>query len=362
MKSFLLKAFFFLGTVVITFLALEWIPSAEQIGHRPWEAMLIQNAALFNGPFYPNQDLSMAAVGDLGHHTDKAVVKKVHWHTDHLGYRNDTFYQDPDVVLLGFSNIAGSSLDQNEMLSTRLSQASGMKVNNLGPNDYVGYLAFMRKKLFQNPPKVIVLGCIERRIPALSRIPGAFFSDAPFSKIQQFKNQIALLRAHGTVQPIAVGTDKVIRHNTINFLRARVKGSQGKGIPSPVDPQMLFYTGEKALLEPADSLAKVHAKTITTYARHAESQGIRFVFFPIPNKETAYFEKVPFPQQPSYLNDLHTALQDSQVTSIPTLRIYNQYLSSSPQRDEILYHTDDSHWGPMGVELVAQALLPLLKP
>jgi len=361
MKRFLLKAFFFLGTVTLAFLAMEWIPDYDQVGHRPWEGLSAQNNQLFNAPFYPNQEIKMEAVGDLGHHTDKAVVKKVRWQTDYLGFRNDTLYPDPDVVLLGYSNVVGSSLDQDDNLAGQLVKATGLKVNNLAPYDYVGYLALMRKGFFK-APRYIIHGCIEREVPSLPAIPKVLLSNAPLSRKESLKIQWAQLKTNPIFQTMAVGMDKVIRHNTINYLRARVKGSHGRGIPSPIDPNMLFYAGKEAVIPPAEKTLSRSAKTIASYAEHASSQGIAFVFFPIPNKETIYYDKVPLAQRPDFLLKLSRILRDEKVVQVNTVPLFSRYRSSSSSNsDEILYHTDDSHWGPKGVELVVQELLPFLK-
>ena len=61
--------------------------------------------------------------GDLAHHTRFAIKKKVKWMTDRYGYRKqNTDRKKHEVVIIGDSNIAGSGLTQEEILSEVLEE------------------------------------------------------------------------------------------------------------------------------------------------------------------------------------------------------------------------------------------------
>ena len=63
----------------------------------------MKNNKLFSGSYYPNKILEMNEFGDLGHHTDYKVVKKVIWKTDKLGFRNSNSIDSSSIYLIGDS-------------------------------------------------------------------------------------------------------------------------------------------------------------------------------------------------------------------------------------------------------------------
>jgi len=58
------------------------------------------------------------------------LYKRENWITDKLGYRNDTFVQEADILFIGDSFIAGSGLSQDQTISSKvktIAAASGKK-------------------------------------------------------------------------------------------------------------------------------------------------------------------------------------------------------------------------------------------
>ena len=70
----------------------------------------------------------MVEEGDLAHHTKYSIDKNVFWKTDRLGYRNTSYISNPDILLIGGSNIVGSSLSQEETLASRLIDMTDLKL------------------------------------------------------------------------------------------------------------------------------------------------------------------------------------------------------------------------------------------
>ena len=70
----------------------------------------------------------------------------------------------------------------------------------------------------------------------------------------------------------------------------------------------------------------------------------------MPDKESVYYELVPFESQPEYLHKLDSLLTSVGVPVIPTLKIYNEYRAKT---DTLLYYPDDTHWNPVATSVMA---------
>ena len=86
--------------------------------------------------------------------------------------------------------------------------------------------------------------------------------------------------------------------------------------------------------------------------------GIDFLFLPMPDKETVYFELVPFIKQPNYLFKLDSILTNSNVATINTLKIYNEFRK---ENKSLLYHFDDTHWNSNATEIIANEITKIQK-
>jgi hypothetical protein len=85
---------------------------------RVWEALLVDELKpIIAAPFYPNQHIIKDEVGDIVPHTEKEAIKHVEWFTDDYGFRKKEKKGPWDIVVIGDSNIAGSSLTQDDMLT-----------------------------------------------------------------------------------------------------------------------------------------------------------------------------------------------------------------------------------------------------
>jgi hypothetical protein len=78
---------------------------------------------------------------------------------------------------------------------------------------------------------------------------------------------------------------------------------------------------------------------------------------PMPDKETVYYELVPFKEQPAYLHRLDSMLTAAGVRTIPTLDIYNEYRKTN---SSLLYHLDDTHWNPNATTLISREIVRTL--
>src|SRR5690606_33139287 len=133
---------------------------------RVWETLVVSKMRIMSGPFYPNMYVKMEEEGELAPRTEFAEKRVVEWYTDEWGYRNrDT---NCDVLLIGDSNVTGVKLTQEETLSEVLERMTGQEVYSFAPGTVNRFLA--TERLHENPPKVVVVASIERRIPELTEV------------------------------------------------------------------------------------------------------------------------------------------------------------------------------------------------
>ena len=130
--------------------------------YRPWEALLFKSNHTM--PFYPYQTLDNLSVGDLCHHTQFAIEKKESWITDKLGYRNNTFIEKADVLLIGASSIVGSSITQDSTITNLLKGKLNSNVYNIAPARFVNFIDLLNQDVIKKP-KTIIFSIAERIIP-----------------------------------------------------------------------------------------------------------------------------------------------------------------------------------------------------
>ena len=123
-----------------------------------------------------------------------------------------------------------------------------------------------------------------------------------------------------------------------------------QGNPTTDIENMFFLNGKKQHYH-YDRINEV-SKTILHYKKYCDSIGVEFIFLPLPNKESVYYENVPFNYQPNYLFKLDSILTQNGIYTLNTLKIFNDIRDSV-----LLYHIDDTHWNTNGVNIVADKLI-----
>ncbi|MBQ4819131.1 hypothetical protein [Aquimarina sp. MMG016] len=349
MKRFILKILYFLIFVLALMSIIELSIPQQYITYRSWEAFKIGSKDLFTGPFYPNKKIIRDEYGDLAHHTDYSVLKKnITWQTDELGFRNEKVIDSPDLIFLGTSNIAGCSVSQEQNISSRVSQLSGLSSYNMAPYSFLEFTRLLNAGVIKKP-KVLIFGLIERALPYLY-----------VSKMEEeeswVKSNYIRLKNTTPFQSCATTIDHISKRNFQHFATARVNNSTGNGIQSTINNKMFYFQGKNAKIEATDEVVGYNVDIITKYRDFCKREGIEFIFFPVPNKETIYYEYVPFEKQPIYLKKLHIGLKNQNINAINTLELYNK-----EKPNTLLYHYDDTHWNTNGIHLVAKEIHQLLK-
>ena len=339
MKIFFKKLIIIFSLILFTQVLITYTIPGSWITHRVIENIKAKNGYLFLSSFYPNQNITMAEVGDLGHHTKYQIERKnITWTTDKFGFRNLKYIKEPDYVFIGKSFVYGVALNQNETLSDIFNKKTTETVYNLAPSNFNQFLERIENKIISKP-KSLVYFSIERNIPDFKKVQK--------NKTKSILNKLKLPSFLNLITPF----DKVSKLMYQKFIVSRIRKSKGAGV-NYNDDRMLFLSVKD--VENNSKYARFidHAKTLKSYSNRCDSLGIEFIFIPIPNKETVYYRRAGMKTQPTYLNLFYSELAKRKVKFINLLEVFDA------KKDSILlYHLDDTHWNSNGTNLAVDELI-----
>lgn len=342
MKNFILNLFLFASPIMGLTLIEAFLPSTL-FTFRTWEGISFTPKIPHLAPFYPNSTTNMKASGDLCHHTDNAIMKSESWVTDRLGFRNDAFVNKADILFIGDSFFAGSSLGQSETISNKVKSnfKTNISVYNMSPGSFFHFDHYLKNNIIEKPD-FIIYSIVERDVPM------------PFSPKKESLAHKLIYRML-SYSNITMYFDKALKFSSVNWLKSRANNLKGTGIPSPIDSSMFFFKGSNHKHNENDLSTTV--ANIKTYKTYCDSLDINFIFIPMPDKESVYFELVPFENQPNYLFQLDSLLRLEGISTINTLQIYNDYRKTNKH---LLYHLDDTHWNSNATELISNEIVKLV--
>lgn len=340
MKVFLKKLVIFIFPAVLVPILLNFAVPINFWSFRSWEALAKFDKNASVGPFYPNQTLEMAEKGDLAHSTNYAIIKNTIWRTDSLGFRNNEVPRQIDILFIGDSFVAGTSLSQDQTISSQVEQISGKKTYQMAPGTIESFTELLQLGLIPKP-KVVILSVVERNIPLLKPI-----QEKPPETWKKILAQNAFL---GTT---TMYIDRLSKNSAQKKLNALISEDRAVSHQSPVDPKFFFYEGFSAKIKYDDAKVNANTDTIAAYKAYFNRMDIDFVFLPMPNKESVYYEFVPYEKQPDFLYALDKSLVEKKIKTVNTLALYNK---NKPTK--LLYFPDDSHWTPEASKLTAEALV-----
>jgi alginate O-acetyltransferase complex protein AlgJ len=348
----------FLGRLALFLLPVAGLAVIEQIAlrhgwltFRVWEQLVALPPAVhpdppFPGPFYPRQTVTRTEQGDLGFHTDLATRRRVTWQTDRYGYRNEDSDVPPTVVIVGDSMIAGSSLDQSQLLSTLLTRELGVRVVNLAPASVPA--VFAEHRFLEHRPKLVLEGMVERHIMEKDHS-----CEAPLPQPKEYSDE-------GAFNQLAlwwwVTSDRQMKRPLLRWAKSNLSG--GRIISSlGRDRRTLFHRGDK-----------VHNANLATLGPGAQNlarcrdllaaKGIAYLPFIIPDKETIYWELLPSGKKPA---TYRRVLESLARAGLPVVDLEAAFSADRQRTAEPLYPYDESHWSPRTVALASRVLADTLK-
>ncbi len=352
MKRFLFKSILFLLPFILALLVELFILPIDFFTFRVWEALLVKKCrTFFAGHFYPNIEICKIEEGDLVPHTKFAVKKKVRWVTDRYGYRKqNTDVRKHEVVIIGESNIAGICLSQEEILSEVLEGRLKVSVYPYAPVG--GINSFLKDERFvKNSPVIVVFARVERELSDLDSLK-------PVREWKWFSKLKRLFQENQVIQSFALPLDRISKMAMLHYFRASLRRRL-----SPAEPHapmclssqfgpIFFIQGKSANEDVSKQKLDRAIQVIKSYDEALKRRGIRFIFLPIPNKETIFYRDLET-ARPVFLERLISELKRHGVETIDTQKAFEEAF----QKDRILlYHTDDTHWNKNGVRLTADLL------
>jgi hypothetical protein len=302
---------------------------------RVLEALLVYSRnSVLTGPFYPYQSISMTEEGDLGHGTPFALKRKISWTIDQFGYRKGVVPSDqkPSIVVVGDSMVAGGRLDQKETFTEVLEELTGRIVYPYAPGTLDAFLSEYR--FIVDLPRVVIFEQVEREISSNRRlIPVAVSKNNANSNV--------------TVK-IAIAADRAKKGEIFRYLLSKLASH-----PSPLRYNgMLFLQGDEANRSIGQESIERVIETIVTYRDEIEKKGMRFIYMPVPNKETIYYDYLPNEMYPSFLREVIKGLRNRGVAIVDLVSAFEK-----ARGDGIVpYEIDDTHWSSEGVRIAAEIL------
>jgi len=366
MKKFVLKSVLFLIPFLAAIGIELFVLPIDFFTFRVWEALVIRKYYnILPGQFYPNMEVTKMEEGDLAHHTKFAYKRKAKWITDRYGYRKQNSNRvKNEVVVIGDSNIAGSGLTQEDILSEVLERKLKVGVYPLSPGGIDTFLWEMR---FRNdPPGIVIFASVERFIFYLPpfKISSNEVSTGFKQQIREmwyrFKNQ---MRQNWLIQCIGVNLDRIYKANMLQYMRAslrRIGSPHSEAIPSnsvssKYGPVLFFQGADSNKDVPKDQFDKA-VQVIKTYDQLVRSKGIHFIFLPIPEKENIYHEGL-HTKKPVFLEQLISKLKNLGIETVDTQTAFDDAF----QKGVLLYDTDGTHWNENAVKIAADLIKDLIE-
>ena len=347
MKKFISKTSLFILLPILIWSLIEGLMPITTFTHRTYDGIFFNSFIPSNLSMYPNINSQKKAVGDLCFNTDNQIFRNEIWRTDKFGFRNNEFIKKADVLLLGDSFFLGTGLTQEDLLSNVLfNKLKGkFSVYNMSPTTISEFDKYLRLKKI-NKPKILVFSQVERNLPV--------------DLIILDKNQISDKNIFTEILSkynFNVFLDKAFKQFSLNWLRARINNLKGKGVKSKRE-NFYFLNGKDQVYDKNYVLEMTNK--ILSYKKYCDSIGVKFIFVPMPNKETVYYDYVGIRNQPNMLLQLDSILHTKNVETLNTLKVYNEYRRLTKD-DSLIYQMDDSHWSQIGVNLVSEELIKKIK-
>jgi alginate O-acetyltransferase complex protein AlgJ len=201
-------------------------------------------------------------------------------------------------------------------------------------------------------PPLVILALVERRLD--ETVCPEHLSLNP--------RQLSFMETHPAMTQARMIFDRSLRESTylVKFLTRRqqertvIAGANG-----------MLFSDLSMSSPPVETVPNIVAALSRCQTWFTE-QGVQFVFLPIPDRETVYFDDIPDNHRPAgmtyaersqFLRQLIRDSQDSGVTVVDTLTAFEAARDSGTNP----YFLDDTHWNPDGVRLTVDLLIDVLE-
>ncbi len=340
MKRVICRTILFLAPLIIWQVAELFFIPINAFTFRAWETLSVSTFHL-PGPFYPNQDLKMFSAGDQ---QPRTPVKWVRFITDKYGFRNrpEQEVEKYDVVVIGDSNVVGSHVDQENMLSEVLAKKCNCSVYNYAYGLPRNILSFFNDPRFKkNPPKHLVFemrrGDVKTKV--LETIPRCDYSKTGLSNswdayscrpTSWTDHLVAMLPLQ-----IQINLDRFTKQPFFHFAKSRLKIAAR---PS--------FTSSGSTTPDIEELVNHSVTRIREYSDEAKRRGINFIFLFFP-----YFQ-----------HDVDHIITKLDAMGINTIGFLPDEKHSWDYHDYNRWiHKEDSHWLESSIVETADLIMERLR-
>ena len=350
-RKFFMKGFYILLPFVILFtVEIVFLP-IDAFTFRVWETLRVTHFKLMSGPFYPNQSIKMSEPGELAPRTKYAIEKEVEWFTDSYGFRNRDTGEDPEIVLIGDSNIVGAHISQDEILSEVLGEKLQMKAYSFAPIMSAFMDRFLAAKRFQDkPPKIVVYSSIERNILKLRPCKKNNLKEEVRDKVGN------IILSNSLFTSLSMVADRIMKWPMYRYSRSKILRTKNE-LSYHNGPEF-FIQGDYAVRDISEDDLKRAVNVIKNYKNTVESKGMRFIYLPIPNKENIYHRYLESKKKPVFLTKFISELKANDIDVVDTQSAFER---AYEERNTRLYFQDDGHWNEQAIEITSDLIVEVIQ-
>ncbi len=342
----------------------------DAVGFRAWEVMF--DAGPPGAPFAAGKRyFNPAAYGDLASLGNLPRARQRHaelFTTDEFGYRITTGVDapgPPDVLLIGDSFFAGSSLSDAETLSSQLAALSGRSsYDAAGLLPDLGRATAVIQRLGMKHGTVLIEHLNGRTLPALYsphradpswELCGRAVGRIELADIcRQFVRgpSAAKIYAHRALQSIQ--DDHVLPNPDLANVALRRLRNGDEMLFLPVDATRSYDVPQN------DGTAEIQAGVYRQWSDALRRMGLSLVVVLVPDKYAVYAPLFAQPERPidaGYLVTLGGALAASGIAAVDLTAPLSAAAAAGVDRHEYVYWLDDTHWNPAGVSIAAREIL-----
>ena len=100
---------------------------------------------------------------------------------------------------------------------------------------------------------------------------------------------------------------------------------------------MLFHEGEWAARDADPKRVASVVATLKEYQHRVESRGLAFIFRPIPNKETVYYDLLPSKAKRHFLRAVIDEAKRQDIATVDTVAAFEEARRERPDRSRSIW-------------------------
>ncbi|KHK03450.1 alginate O-acetyltransferase AlgX-related protein [Desulfovibrio sp. TomC] len=284
-------------------------------------------------------------------------ARHVAFHTDDLGFRNDSDYHGQSMALVGDSFVAGTGTDQSALLGNVLRTEFGLDTYSLGfpgnPDDYLQYAdRFLKEKSKEVRFALFVFEGNDLSCSSKQRKKFETADLPPYSawKIRLAKAINGAIELPMTIINMSLQVWQKYSGNAYDLTDTYRIGAKDVGFYGPYTDAALFaHCSFTFSAPPPEALSRV-----------------AMVFF-IPAKYRVYYDfidapdKPPLPRPASGFTDMQRYLDQWGIPAYDLTPALTEAAGRLLPEGGYVFWRDDTHWGPAGIRAAAAVVAQKLR-